>query len=252
MEDRLKFWNNRANLGFKAGSNDEILKNLEIIEIKKYLKHGSKILEIGCGNGITAIEIARSYDVDLLSVDYSPKMIEHANKLLEKETNLKGRIKFQVLDIRELNLKDQTFDFIISERVLINLDSFEEQLFIINNLYDILRTEGTFLMCESSKRGLENINQERKKFNLEEVKMPWHNNYIDDEKLESEIDKIKFTLEEINHFSSTYYLLSRVINAHNLVSENKEINYNSTINKMAYKLRNLGEFSQTKIWKWVK
>lgn len=252
MEDRLKFWDNRANLGYKAGSNDEILKHLEINEIKKYLKNGIKILEIGCGNGITAIEIARSFDVDVLSVDYSPKMVENAHKLLKKETNLKGRINFQVLDVRELNLKNQTFDLIISERVLINLDSFEEQLFIINNLYDILNREGTFIMCESSTRGLENINKEREKFNLERIKMPWHNNYIDDDKLESEMDKIKFTLAEINHFSSTYYLLSRVINAHNLVSEGKEINYNSTINKMAYKLINLGEFSQTKIWKWVK
>lgn len=29
MEERLKFWDNRANLGYKAGSNDEILKTDE-------------------------------------------------------------------------------------------------------------------------------------------------------------------------------------------------------------------------------
>jgi len=254
MEKRLDFWNKRAELGFKAGSNDEILKDLEISEIKKYLNDGLKILEIGCGNGITAHEIAKSFNVNILSVDYSPKMIENANNFIKENANinLKGKVKFKVMDVRELNLTNQKYDIVISERTLINLDSFEEQLSVINKIHGILSNGGIYIMCESSKKGLERINNERSKFDLDKIKMPWHNNYIDDEKLNSNLDKIHLRLDEINHFSSSYYLLSRIINANYAKLLDQEINYNSLINKMAYKLKNVGDFSQTKIWKWVK
>tara|TARA_B110000046_G_scaffold29575_1_gene31121 strand:- start:5488 stop:6252 length:765 start_codon:yes stop_codon:yes gene_type:complete len=254
MEERLKFWDNRANLGYKAGSNDEILKTIEVNEIKKYINNNVKVLEIGCGNGITAIELAKSFNIDILAVDYSPKMIANAKLLLSKESsvNLKNRIKFEVLDVRDFSKITEKYDIVISERVLINIDSHEEQLKIINRIYNILSSKGKFIMCESSKQGLEMINIEREKFELPRIEMPWHNNYIDDERLQNDLKKINLKLSKINHFSSTYYFLSRIIYAH-YANENKlTLDYNSIINQMSYKLPVYGKFSQTKIWEWEK
>lgn len=254
MENRLEFWDNRADLGFKAGSNDTILKTMEIQEIKKYLKDDLKVLEIGCGNGISAVELAKSYNLDILSVDYSPKMIENAKILLSEQSqnNLKGKIEFQVLDIRELSKIKGVYDIVISERVLINLDSYDEQIKTINVIETILKPKGKFIMCESSTKGLEMINYERKKFKLESIKMPWHNNYIDDDRLNNDLNKIRLNLKSINHFSSTYYFLSRIVYAHYADKNNLKIDYESEINKMSYNLPCLGNFSQTKIWEWEK
>lgn len=251
MEERLEFWNNRANLGFQAGSNDHVLKNIEIDELKKYLSHGQKILEIGCGNGITAIEIIKDFKVDILAVDYSDEMIKSARNLSDNKI-FKGNVRFEVQDIRNIEKIKDHFDLIISERVLINLDNYLEQLDVLNKLYELVNPGGKFLMCESSKSGLENINKERIKFGLEKIEMPWHNNYIDDKKIENDLSKIKFNLNRVNNFTSTYYFLSRIIYANYVNQTNSEIKYDSIINLMALKLSNYGEYSQTKIWEWEK
>jgi len=136
--------------------------------------------------------------------------------------------------------------------VLINLDSFDEQIKAIKSISSKLKEGGIFLMCESSIDGLNNINAERIKFNLDQIEMPWHNNYIDDKKLNSELDNIDLKLIETNNFSSTYYFLSRIIYANYAKVNNEDIKYDSLINKMSIKLPSLGNFSQTKIWVWKK
>lgn len=254
MENRLKFWEERASMGYQAGSNDKILKHLEIEELKKYISNQTKILEIGCGNGYTSVEIADAFDVEIQSFDYSKKMIDFANNLLKESKNihLKDKVKFQVFDIRELAKFEGEYDIIITERVLINLDSFDEQIKAIKGISSKLKEGGIFLMCESSMDGLNNINAERIKFNLDQIEMPWHNNYIDDKKLNSELDNIDLKLVETNNFSSTYYFLSRIIYANYAKVNNEDIKYDSLINKMSIKLPSLGNFSQTKIWVWKK
>ena len=96
------------------------------------------------------------------------------------------------------------------------------------------------------------INCERKKFELPRIEMPWHNNYINDDKIQNDLKKIKLNLKSINHFSSTYYFLSRIIYAHYVNKNNLKLDYDSVINQMSHKLPCFGNFSQTKIWEWAK
>ena len=58
----------------------------------------------------------------------------------------------------------------------------------------------------------------------------------------------KFKHVEINNFNSTYFLLSRTLNA--LVAKNtKEIDYNSEINHYASKLPAFGAYAPLKLFK---
>ena len=50
-------WNSRAGLGLWAGTKDLIAKSLEIEAIASYVCDGMKVLDAGCGNGVTAIEL---------------------------------------------------------------------------------------------------------------------------------------------------------------------------------------------------
>jgi len=92
------FWNGRAGFGQAAGSRDLIAKELEIEAISKYIFDGMRVLDAGCGNGITAIEIAKKYNVNIVGFDFSEEMIKAA-KALSSSTKLKGTIDYHVIDI---------------------------------------------------------------------------------------------------------------------------------------------------------
>ena len=236
------FWNDRAKLGETAGTKDLIAKQLEIEAIAKYVIDGMRILEIGCGNGITAIELARRYDVKITAFDFAPKMIKTAKALLKGicfvDQELKGRVEFYVGDLSKL--PDSKFDLIYTERVLINLPDWPTQKQAIINIIELLCEDGLFVMCENSQDGLDEINLFRSKLDLPEIKQPWHDRYFHDDDLETIPN-----LAGIDCYSSTYYFLSRVVNAY--LAEG-EPSYDAPINQLALKLPPIGEFGQGKIW----
>ena len=55
-EVKRNFWNKRATMGFIAGTNDFNVAGMEIKKILDLIKPGSKILEVGSGNGILLVE----------------------------------------------------------------------------------------------------------------------------------------------------------------------------------------------------
>ena len=73
--DVLDFWNSRATLGQLAGTRDLIAKQLEIAALLELVQDGMRVLEVGCGNGITAIEVSRRHAVHLLAIDFAEEMI---------------------------------------------------------------------------------------------------------------------------------------------------------------------------------
>ena len=247
--DKLKFWNDRAQLGFKAGTNDEIMKKMEMKAISSYIKDDIMVLDFGCGNGITMVFLVKMFNIKITGIDFSSDMIAEAKKLSQKE-KVDDRIDFIVGDENILKKINRKFDIIYSERALINLDSWEKQKSTIINLCKLLSERGKYIMCESSLEGLKKINMLRKFLNLEEIIPPWHNKYFTD----SEIDELKnsemIELVETNYFSSTYYFLSRVINAGLAMEYNQEPSYNSPINELALRLPPIGKFGQGKIWVW--
>ena len=122
----LQFWNSRAGLNKWAGTNDIIAKQLEIETIASYARDGLRILDFGCGNGITAMELARRYDVRVLGIDYAEEMINAANDLAQNQ-NFKGSVQFQVGDVQSLAEISERFDLIYTERTLINLPDWSAQ-----------------------------------------------------------------------------------------------------------------------------
>ncbi len=249
-QDIQEFWNRRAHLELKAGTNDINAKTLEMEAISKYVSNGMKVLDVGCGNGITAITIAKRYAVQIEAFDYAEKMIEYAKKSLSKE-NLKGKIHFFVDSVKGLNNISEKFDLVYTERVLINLQSWDEQKAVISNILNLLKKPGLYLMCENSHDALQRLNALRLQVGLKGIDPPWHNRYIH----ENEVDSLLFedaVLEKIENFSSTYYFISRVINAWMAKEEGKEPDHDSPLNKLALQLLPIGDVGQTKMWIWRK
>jgi ubiquinone/menaquinone biosynthesis C-methylase UbiE len=250
--DVLSFWNSRAGLGTWAGTNDIIAKQIEMKAIMSYVKDGMNILDIGCGNGITAIEIARKYHVTVLGMDYAHEMIANA-KELAKGQDLMGSVKFEVGDVMALsNFAEPDFthkyDIIYTERTIVNLPDWKAQKQAIIDIVGLLKEGGKFVMCENSQDGLDAINVLRLSVGLPSIIHPWHNRYLYD----AEIKKIKeVQLLDINYYSSTYYFLSRVVNAWQSAQEGKEPEYEAPINKLALQLPAINKMGQGRIWVWT-
>src|SRR5271168_1306093 len=73
---------------------------------------GLKVLDLGCGDGTTAIPEAR-LGADVLGVDIASNLVEAGNKRAQ-EMGL-GNCRFQEGDASNLNeIKDKTFDLVVS------------------------------------------------------------------------------------------------------------------------------------------
>lgn len=246
----LSFWNDRSVLGVAAGTNDLLAKHLEIEAIASYIRPGMRILDFGCGNGITALELARRYSVDLIGIDYARDMISAAIQLSDT-MKLKGKVKFCVSDHTSLRDIHDRFDLVYSERAIINLQDWDLQRQAIEDITVLLKPGGIYVMCENSMDGLDRINELRDKLGLSSISPPWHNRYLREKEVESLLmPDVK--LDHVNHFSSTYYLLSRVLNAALAAKEGKDPSYDAPINQLAMSLPSLGDWGQGKIWVWRK
>ena len=186
----------------------------------------------------------------MIGIDYAEDMIRAAAQLADK-IERKGKVQFRVGDHISLRTIQDRFDLVYSERAVINLETWDSQRQTIEDMTTLLKPGGIYVMCENSKDGLDRINALREKVGLSSIAPPWHNRYLHESEIESLlIPDVK--LDHVNHYSSTYYLLSRVLNAALAAKEGKDPSYDAPINQLALSLPPLGTWGQGKIWVWRK
>ena len=244
----LDFWNNRAALKAQAGSSDIIAKGLEIEALARYLSDGLTLAEFGCGNGITAVELARRFGVLIHAFDFSAEMIKKARQYAE-EAGVADRVRFEVADIRTPPVVEARFDVVYTERMLINLPDWETQARAIRALVGYLRPSGRLLLCENSRVGLDILNSLRRAAGLDSISPPWHNVYLDDAAMAA-LEVPGCHLERVEAYSATYYFLSRVVNAWLAHREGRQPAYDAPVNQLALLLPAFGDCAQGKLWVW--
>jgi SAM-dependent methyltransferase len=85
------------------------------------LQPGQRVLDVGCGVGTTAIEIARRYGADVTAVDISPIMLERAQANVRR-AGAEERVHVGHGDILALAFPDSSFDRVIAEAVTMFVD----------------------------------------------------------------------------------------------------------------------------------
>src|SRR4051794_33544873 len=81
----------------------------------------SRVLDIGCGVGTTAVQIATRYGARVVAADISPVMLERAEANV-RAAHVADRVMVENADILDLPYEDASFDVVIAEAVTMFVD----------------------------------------------------------------------------------------------------------------------------------
>lgn len=93
------------------------------------LSAGERGLEVGCGIGFLACEMAREVGANgrVIGLDNSPDMVAAARERAERE-NLSDRLEFVVGDAAQLDFPSAAFDFVVAVQVYLYVTEIERAL----------------------------------------------------------------------------------------------------------------------------
>lgn len=241
MDKILDYWNTDN----VQSMYDKLLIEKEIEIISSHISKNSNILDVGCGEGEGTSQYASIEGVQIQAIDFSETRIRKAKARMKDRSN----VEFKLIDLKKEFHFSRKFDYIITQRSLINLPNWECQKNVISRLIESLAPNGTIILCEGSVQGNDILNLFRNKMDLASIDIRWHNSFICDEKLQDlfEIKNYK-SLESKN--LGEYYFLTRGIRP---VFE-KDLNWDSGFNHMAKNIKlntlipNIDSFAKVKIW----
>ena len=147
-------------------SEDETLENAQINKYNKLInliqpKPGNKILEIGCGWGGFAEQIAKNYDINIDCITISKKQYEFTKAKINR-LGLNHKVNIKILDYRDINKKYDnivsiemieavgekylnTYFKTIKENLKPDGRAAIQSIVISDNLYDRYRTKEDFI-----------------------------------------------------------------------------------------------------------
>jgi ubiquinone/menaquinone biosynthesis C-methylase UbiE len=214
LEQIRDFWTQQAKEHGQAPSaswSDRMVIEMEIRELLKRLSDGDKVLDVGCANGYSTVQFASQFNIQIRGVDYIAGMIEQAReRLVDFRDRLQGTLEFGEGDVTALLEPSNTYDKVISVRVIINLGAWERQKIGLLECARVLKPGGLLLLSEATVQGWQRLNDFRREWQLDDIPMPLFNQYLDENQV---VDALSPNLElvELVNFASTYYVGTRVL-----------------------------------------
>ena len=251
--DVKQYWTERAATdSANATTNDVYMRVLERATLVERLRAlgcnaQSRALDAGCGDGETLFALQDAFNCSLVGRDYATSMIDLAHaKLAERKT---AAIDFAMGDVRQVaqDFGASSFDFIMTDRCLINLTTDAEQYDAIAGIATALRPGGSYLCIENFVEGNDRLNELRASFGLPPIEIRWHNNFFREAEFTTRMHKLFGQVEKID-FSSSDYLATRVIYSKFCAVEGTTPDYRHPIHELSVKLPPSGDFSPIKLF----
>jgi len=252
-----QYWNERANelAGEPAATTADLyLRELEISVVAQTLNElslivGGEFLDVGCGDGYSTLKVAQQLPGhSFFGVDNSENMIRNAGMQLEALPELKERVAFAVGDVLELGqvCANKPYDFVLTDRCLINLDSAESQYRAVARIAEQTKPRGYYIAIENFMEGHENLNNARRAIGLPEIPVRWHNLYLSQREFVQSVERF-FEVIVFKDFSSSYYFATRVIYSKMCQMRGESPDYEHEIHQLAIHLPWTGQFSPIKM-----
>lgn len=225
---------------------DETMLHHEGLILAKYLKNDDRVLDAGCANGYTTIQLGNLKRINITGVDYAESMIEHARLNLNR-VGIAGAssVDFEVGNFLKLDFPTNTFDKVITKRCMINLGSPDYQKAALLEAWRVLKPGGLFLISEVTSECSDNLNRLRRRFGLETMSPLWHNCYLDEKEFLN-FAQPHFEIKKISRFSSTYYVLTWVI--YPFLVRNGQRDYNGLLHRLSANLPQFGDWGLQKLF----
>jgi 2-polyprenyl-3-methyl-5-hydroxy-6-metoxy-1,4-benzoquinol methylase len=184
---------------------DKNLHQIEIDTVCRHLLPTDSLADIGCGDGQATISYA-SKVASCTGIERSQHLLGKAEKAA-RESGL-SNIAIISGDILDTTVPAGAFDVIVTQRLLINLGSWQEQMQGILNVHRMLKAGGRYIMIENTNDAFLAMNDVRVALNMAPLPQHWHNRFFDYDELMGFL-RGKFQL--LRHYDfGLYYLLTRV------------------------------------------
>jgi SAM-dependent methyltransferase len=184
---------------------DKNLHELEMQMVERFLLPTDVLADIGCGDGQGTMRYATRVHT-AVGVERSSTLRAKA----EQARDLAGakNLTFHSGDVLDSPRELKKYDVIVTQRLLINLASWEEQRHGLVNIHRMLKPGGRYLMIENTNDAFQVMNDVRASVGLAPVPQHWHNRFFDHDQLETFLRR-RFQLLRFRDFG-LYYLLTRV------------------------------------------
>src|SRR5262249_42562975 len=163
IHEHWRDWAVQYGTDLRATTLSSSIKQLEIATLRRAIERVTApcsiacILEVGCGNGQNIVALAKIFAQQAFvwhGVDYVPEMVEAARKNADA-AGLTHRARFMhgdVLDLASLEGLDQQYWIVMTDRLLINLNTIEKQKAGIDQLVRKVMKHGALLLIENSRQ----------------------------------------------------------------------------------------------------
>jgi len=206
------------------------------------------VLDLGCGNGHTLQCLSSKFPTHRYwGGEFTDDLLEIArSRSLE-------RCEFAQCDARAMDFADESFDAVFTQRCLINILDWDDQLQALREIARVLKPGGHYLMIECFNDGLENNNKARTECGLDALQPAHHNHYFDrDVLLEATADLLrtedpKRLVPDYDgilchtNFLSSHYFVARVL--HPLVTQGPWIRNTEFVKFFAAAMPPVGNYS---------
>ncbi len=119
--------------------------------LKGIRPRGKRILDIGCGLGGPALEMARSFDAEVVGIDLEAPLIARANAAAHRY-GMAGQCSFRVVDAGLLPFDDDAFDIVVSAGAITQTD---DKATLLAEAHRVLRRGGHMTCYEWFKSDAE-------------------------------------------------------------------------------------------------
>lgn len=270
LDDIKKHWDSNAKehkTSLDSTTKTSTIKRLEINAFFRFITKAcntsdrKNLLEVGCGNGHNIFGLAeRLPNFYFHGIDYSEDMIIAAMERNKKIAN--KNISFEVGDTLDISLNSSSvskFDFVITNRLLINLNTWELQQIALKQLFNSIIEGGYLILIENFNTSYGNQNMLREIISLPARIPDPYNRFMEEELLENYIVKdLGMDLIYSENFGSLHDLMLYVLIPH--MNEGKVDYDHALMESVTLLLENLseelinsfGEFGQNRLYAFKK
>ena len=246
MDEVRSFWASAAEQdvdkdGLRPTARDPYLQQAVEDAMEKHLWPGSRVLDIGCGDGASTLRFA-AIAGEIVGTDYIAGYVEKA-KVMAAEAGV-GNAAFaegNVLDLAPVREQFGMFDIAVSIRCLINLTDWDLQKTGIGEIAQCVKPGGLYITSEGWTDGVDGLNRLRSQQGLSPFNVVGYNRTMTRNDFEAEAAQY---FEIVDYVSLGFYIfMSRVFQPVHVAPDQPR--HDHEINRTAALLQDMHELRST-------